>query len=459
MSSQKPKQGYKLVKVLFRKYEEIPKEWELTVLEKMTPNNDKTSIRMGPFGSSLKTHELLSSGKIKTLWIENIVNNEFTWKYQKFISEEKYEELKGFTVKPDDILITMMGTLGKVAIVPQDIGTAIISSHLLKITLDHNKLLPFYLYYFLKTHFVFRQIIRESRGVVMGGLNTGIIKNILVIIPSILEQEKIVSVLSNVDNLINSYDTTIEETKHLKQGLMQKLLTKGIDHKKFKNIFLHEKSSISLGSIPERWEVVSFDELRKQGKIIEFQDGNHGELHPKKEDFSDSGRHYITASQISKGEQVLFEKCKFLPEENCKKLRIGFTKAKDVLFTHNATVGRVAVMPEDIPDSIVGTSVTYYRLNEDHVNRFFFAKVLSSNFIKKQYSTDMDQSTRQQFSILKQAKLKFPLPPLDEQKKIASILIQTDAKISSLKIKKIQLEQIKKELMKNLLSGKIRVKF
>ena len=116
-------------------------------------------------------------------------------------------------------------------------------------------------------------------------------------------------------------------------------------------------------------------------------------------------------------------------------------------------------MPEDIPDSIVGTSVTYYRLNEDHVNRFFFAKVLSSNFIKKQYSTDMDQSTRQQFSILKQAKLKFPLPPLDEQKKIASILIQTDAKISSLKIKKIQLEQIKKELMKNLLSGKIRVKF
>ena len=102
---------------------------------------------MGPFGSSLKTHELLDFGKIKTLWIENIVNDEFTWNYQKFISKEKYQELKGFTVKPNDILITMMGTLGKVAIVPKDIGTAIISSHLLKITLEQQKIIPLFLFY------------------------------------------------------------------------------------------------------------------------------------------------------------------------------------------------------------------------------------------------------------------------------------------------------------------------
>jgi len=101
----KPKKGYKKVKGLFGKYEEIPEEWDYVILDDLTPKNEKSSIRMGPFGSSLKIHELLDSGKIKTLWIENIVNNEFTWEYQKFISKEKYQELKGFTVKPDDILI------------------------------------------------------------------------------------------------------------------------------------------------------------------------------------------------------------------------------------------------------------------------------------------------------------------------------------------------------------------
>ena len=70
----------------------------------------------------------------------------------------------------------MMGTLGRVAIVPDDIGTAIISSHLLKITLEQQKAMSLFLFYFLKSNFILRQIIRETRGIVMGGLNTGIIK-------------------------------------------------------------------------------------------------------------------------------------------------------------------------------------------------------------------------------------------------------------------------------------------
>ena len=254
----KPKKGYKKVNGLFGETIDIPEEWDYVILDNLTPKNEKSSIRMGPFGSSLKTHELLNSGKIKTLWIENIVNNKFTWEYQKFISKEKYQELKGFTVKSDDILITMMGTLGRVAIVPDDIGTAIISSHLLKITLEQQKAMSLFLFYFLKSNFILRQIIRESRGIVMGGLNTGIIKNLLIKTPPISEQQKIASILSRVDALIESTQKIIEKTERLKKGLMQKLLTRGIEHDKFKKVkWLFGKEI----EIPEEWKITDLSNI------------------------------------------------------------------------------------------------------------------------------------------------------------------------------------------------------
>ena len=53
-------------------------------------------------------------------------------------------------------------------------------------------------------------------------------------IPSIKEQQKIASILSNVDELIQKTEQIIEQTQRLKKGLMQRLLTKGIGHTKFK---------------------------------------------------------------------------------------------------------------------------------------------------------------------------------------------------------------------------------
>ena len=70
----------------------------------------------------------------------------------------------------------------------------------------------------------------------------------------------------------------------------------------------------------------------------------------------------------------------------------------------------------------------------------------------------MDQTTRKQFSILKQAKLKIPLPPLPEQKQIASILSNVDIQIQKEKLHKSNLERLKKGLMQKLLTGQIRVK-
>jgi len=165
-----------------------------------------------------------------------------------------------------------------------------------------------------------------------------------------------------------------------------------------------------IGKIPKHWKEPAIWILKQMRSLIDFQDGNHGELHPKNDDFTTEGRPFLTANQIDEFGNIDFENANRLPEEFCKNLRIGFSKANDVLFTHNATVGRVGVMKSNAPDSIVGTSITYYRFDPNAFNNRYFAYLMKSDYISSQYEPLMKQSTRNQFSIKKQAKLHILLP-------------------------------------------------
>ena len=182
------------------------------------------------------------------------------------------------------------------------------------------------------------------------------------------------------------------------------------------------------------WQELQVKDLIQQGIIEKPLDGNHGEIHPKGEDFVASGIPFVMASDINEG-KVDLESCKFITEQQASSLRKGFAKAGDVLLTHKASLGRTALVPRLDTDYIMLTpQVTYYRIKDK-------ARLLNS-YLKYYFDSPFFQdtlinhgdagSTRAYIGITAQHELPIILPPLPEQKAIASVLSSLDDKIDLL---------------------------
>lgn len=262
-----------------------------------------------------------------------------------------------------------------------------------------------------------------------------------VVVPPITEQKKIAEILGVVDDEIQKTEEIVVTTEKLKDGLMRTLLTRGIGHTKF--------NKTKIGHIPEGWKIVRGEEISEvitKGASPKWQGF----------EYQKDGMLFVTSENVRDG--VLdISSPKFLPIEFHKKLKNSQLKNGDILINIvGASIGRSCLYKSEYDFANINQAVCLMRLSSD-AHADFISYFLQSQETISRLLSSQTGSARQNLSLGDIRNFLFALPPQDEQVKIASYLGAVDEKILINQKVKAKLTLLKKGLMQDLLSGKVRV--
>jgi len=423
--------GYKLELSNFKKYEEIPNDWHLKELD--------TVAQIIGGGTPETTNQNYWDGNI--LWATpsdlTEIKGNFIDKTERLITTKGLEKSSAKLIESGNIIFSSRATIGECKINSKPLATNQGFQNLVP-KKEFSKIFIFYAVQYNKIKF-----IRFAYGTTFLEISKNNFKKVKIAIPpEKREGETIATILSNVDNLIDSYDKAIDNSKKQKRGLMQQLLTKGIGHTKFKKVKWRFDKKFE---IPEAWQ---FENLNKVGEVIDPWPSHRA---PKEQE---KGIPYLGIGDFDESGNIMGIS-RFVDEKVFEKQKKIFQIEKgDLAIGRVASIGKIVKLQTSIDYTISPTlSVIKPKINSEYLRH-----VLRSNYFQVQLQDKITGSTRSSVGIQLVRKLKILVPSEKEQHKIASILSNCDSKISELESKKTNLEKLKKGLMQNLLTGQIRVK-
>lgn len=186
---------------------------------------DRKGMSTGPFGTMLKKHEHKTIG-VPMLGIENIDSGKFIDGNKIFVTPEKAAELKSFALKSGDIIISRSGTVGELCVVPPRMEGALLSTNLMRVSLDCQKVLPeYFIYLFQSKGIVLDQVKELCKGSTRIFLNQTILKQIQFPIPNVHEQLQIINTIESrltvCDNIERTVDTALAQADAMRQSILK----------------------------------------------------------------------------------------------------------------------------------------------------------------------------------------------------------------------------------------------
>ena len=372
--------------------------------------------------------------------------------YRRFISQSEHAELTR-RCKPEfgDLLVSKIGTLGLTKFVDVNyefsifVGLALLK---LKKTLIDGR----YLEQVLNDHTHKQSMIAASPGSTRATLTLMAIEKLQVPVPSLETQRKIAEVLSTVDRAIEQTEALIAKQQRIKTGLMQDLLTRGIDeHGNLRSEETHEFKDSPLGRIPVEWEVD-----RIENSSIELIDGDRGENYPKQHDLlADGYCLFLSAKNVTRT-GLRFAECQFISASRDRKMGSGKTALSDIILTTRGTVGHFGFVTPNVPYSNIriNSGMIILRSREQRLIPEYLYESYRNYIFKTEYQKTVSGSAQPQLPARDIVRFHFLKPKPREQQAIISLCHGIEASRQNEEAQLSKLRSLKTALMQDLLTGK-----
>ncbi|WP_136589755.1 restriction endonuclease subunit S [Salinigranum halophilum] len=457
----------------------IPEDWDTGKIGDIARDGKKTFTD----GDWVESKDMVPDGEYQLIQLGNIGEGHFKDECDKYVSEEFFNEKNCTLVEEGDLLISRLADpVLRTIVVPEFEKKSITAVDIVVAKVDESEWSKGFLWQLLNS----KPLADAGNSLATGSTRQRISRSNMAKItiprPPLPEQRRIADILSTVDEQIQQTDDIISESKSLRRGTIQNLYdttpgreNSGCEKRKIGRI-LEEREEVWLESekekkmragnesevdpskykepldllfssrlpdLPQGWQWVSLDTL------VAYDIDYRGKTPP----YSDSGIPVISSGNIQEGEISFSEERYVSPETYDEWLTRGVPREGDLIVTTEAPVGKVAIYPEGqylptrriIVLRTVGVDNTYLHaaLNHPKVQSYLLAQSGGSTVGR----------------ILKDNLLRtpVPLPPKKDENRLTGALTNINQKISTEEEQKERLQELKRGLMQDLLTGKVRV--
>lgn len=416
----------------------IPKDWDVWNIEEIIDNiidfRGKTPLKIGM---------TWGGGDIPALSANNVEMGKINLeKETNYASEALYKKWmnKGDT-KKGDIIITMEAPLGNIAQIP-DNKKYILSQRVLLFKTKKDLIYNDFFKNFLLSDLFQNKLKSYSSGTTATGIQQSKLLKLPIIVPPIPEQQQIAKILDRVDKAIAQTETLIAKYKRVKTGLMQDLLTRGIDENgQLRDRTTHKFKRSPLGMIPDEWEVVATAQITKS--LVPGRD---------KPNLDGGGIPWITipdidAMYISASKNGLSLSLKAVKSANARLMPKG-----TVIMSCVGEFGIATITREDV---VANQQLHGFICSDDILPEWLVAQINASGTRIDNMAT---QTTIKYLNKTGCESILLALPKLAEQKRAISLLSNSLSFIATQEKYLAKLHAIKTGLMQDLLTGKISIK-
>lgn len=426
---------------------QLPHGWNESSIGKITSKNSLFCD-----GDWVESKDQDPAGTNRLIQLADIGDGVFVNKSSRFMNDEQFERLKCTELKHNDILIARM---------PDPLGRACLYSlgnvraaTVVDVALIRTPNVDHYWLMSVINSSDFRyQIDLNATGTTRTRIGRGVLSSIKLLEPPLPEQQKIATILSTVDKVIESTRAQIDKLKDLKTGMMQELFTKGIGvdgkpHTEFKDS--------PIGRIPAGWDVVKLSDV-----IQKFQNGYAFSA----TGYVDDGVPIISMASIGLDGnfKTLYTKTKYWDASKVHHLERYKVQNGDLLIAMTDVtptmelIGRCCIARLE-REHLLNQRVGLIRIDGSQLDKLFFA-YFSNYDLWRDYARGMSGLGAQaNLGTTQITDGMIILPPLKEQLQISAILHSIDKVIEEKVRIGLQQKSIKKALMQDLLTGKVRVK-